>query len=161
MRARIQRACFAGFLGTIIITGLVTFGSPTLVGGPVDLAVMLARWLGGSWLAGIAMHVAVGTVVLPVLYVEALDRRLPGGPALRGLTWGLALWLLSQVVLIPWSGGGFFSSAAHGGLRLAADSLFGHLAYGFVMGVLAGEPEERVFSMRHERVERPPLRRAA
>lgn len=160
MKTRIPRACFAGFLGTIIITSLVTFASPTLVGGPVDLAVMLARWMGGSWLAGIGMHVTVGTLLLPVLYVELLDRRLPGGPAVRGLQWGTALWLVSQLVLIPASGGGFFN-AAHGGLRMFADPLVGHLAYGLVVGVFAGEPNERAFSVRHETPAKSELRRAA
>ena len=159
MRVRIFRACFAGFLGTIIITCMVTFGSPTLVGGPVDLAVMLARWMGGSWLAGLAMHFTVGTLLLPVLYVELLDRRLPGGPAVRGSLLGLALWMVSQIVLIPASGGGFFS-AANGGLRVVTDSLVGHLAYGIVLGALAGELNERVFSMRHEPTAKPRLRRA-
>jgi hypothetical protein len=55
--------------------------------------------------------------------------------------------------------GGFFSVEL-GGLHIVADSLIGHLAYGLVLGVLAGEPNERAFSMRQEFVTRTPLGRA-
>jgi hypothetical protein len=154
------RACFAGFLGTFVVTCLVIFASPTLRGGPADLAAMLAGLLGGTWLAGLAMQFLVGTFALPALYVALLDRRLHGGPAVRGAIWGAALWLLSQLVLAPAAGGGFFCSAA-GGLRVVADSLVGHLAYGLVLGVLAGAPNERAFSVKQEFVTAPRLRRAA
>ena len=158
MKTKLFRACFAGFLGTIVVTCMVTFASPTLIGGPADLAAMLAGLLGGRWLAGLGMHFTVGTLVLPVTYVALVDRRLPGGPAVRGVAWGFTLWLVSQSILIPSTGGGFFSSAS-GGLHVVTDSLLGHLAYGLVLGILAGEPNERAFSMRQEFAAKPRLRR--
>jgi hypothetical protein len=162
MVTKFGRTCFAGFLGTIVVTCMVTFASPRLIGGPADIAAVLAGLLGGSWLAGMGMHFLIGTVALPVAYLALLNRRLPGGPALRGLVWGVALWTFSQAVVIPMTGGGMFS-AALGGLPVAGDSLIGHLAYGLVLGVFAGEPYERVFALRHERVRKPEesLRRAA
>jgi len=161
MVTKFGRTCFAGFLGTIVVTCMVTFASPKLIGGPADIAAVLARMLGGSWLAGMGMHFLIGTVALPVFYLTTLNRRLPGGPALRGLLWGIALWTFSQMVVIPMTGGGMFSTEL-GGLAVAGDSLIGHLAYGLVLGVFAGEPYERVFALRHE-VRKPeePLRRAA
>ncbi|MGH7732033.1 MAG: DUF6789 family protein [Candidatus Eiseniibacteriota bacterium] len=159
MKTKLFRACFAGFLGTIVVTCMVTFASPTLIGGPADLAALLAGLLGGSWLAGLGMHFTVGTLVLPLTYLALLDRRLPGGPAVRGAASGVAFWLISQTVLIPAAGGGFFS-ATSGGLHLAADSLIGHLAYGLVLGILAGEPNERVFGMRQEFAPKTRLGRA-
>jgi uncharacterized protein DUF6789 len=160
MKTKLFRACFAGFLGTIVVTCMVIFASPTLIGGPSDIASVLARMLGGTWLAGMAMHFTVGTLALPAIYLAAVDRRLPGGPAVRGMAWGLALWIVSQAIVIPLAGGGFFGWSA-GGLRAIADSLVGHLAYGLVLGVFAGDPNERVFSMRQEFVAKPRLRRAA
>ena len=160
MKTKLFRACFAGFLGTIVVTGMVTFASPTLVGGPSDIASVLARMLGGSWLAGMAMHFIVGTVVLPVLYVALVNRRLPGGPAVRGAAWGFALWVVSQLIVSPLAGSGFFGSAVNG-VRALADSLIGHLVYGLVLGVFAGDPNERAFSIKQEFVEKPRLRRAA
>ena len=158
MKADVCRACLAGFLGTIVVTCMVAFASPTLLGGPSDIAAVLASLMGGSWLAGLAMHFTVGSLVLPVVYLALLDRRLPGGPALRGSACGLVLWLVSQAIVIPATGGGFFSSAA-GGFKVATDSLIGHLAYGLVMGMLAGRPNELVFSARR-RMSPPRVRRA-
>ena len=160
MKRKLFRACFAGFLGTIVVTCMVIFASPTLIGGPSDIASVLARMLGGTWLAGMAMHFFVGTIALPLIYLALVNRRLPGSPAVRGAAWGFALWLFSQLVVIPLAGGGFFG-ASSGALRPIADSLVGHLAYGLVLGVFAGDPNERVFSIRHETVAEPPLRRAA
>jgi uncharacterized protein DUF6789 len=159
MKTDICRACLGGFLGTIVVTCMVAFASPTLVGGPSDIAAVLASLMGGSWLAGLATHFGVGSVFLPLLYLALLDRRLPGGPALRGFAWGLMLWAVSQVVVIPATGGGFFSAAA-GGFKVAADSLVGHLAYGLVLGMLAGSPNELLFSTRREPMPRPRVRRA-
>ena len=159
MKTKIGRACFAGFMGTIAVTCMVSFASPYLIGGPSDIAAMLAGLMGGSWLAGMGMHFMVGTLILPILYV-LLDRRLPGGPALRGSAWGVLLWMVSQAVVIPATGGGFFGSAA-GGLMVVTDSLIGHLAYGLVLGILAGGPNELAFSMRHQLESEPRMRRAA
>src|SRR5262245_8656449 len=162
MFTKFGRACFAGFLGTIVVTCMSTFASPDLLGGPADIAAVLARLLGGSWIAGMGMHFLIGTVALPFVYLTCLNRRLPGGPALRGLLWGVALWTFSQAVVIPLTGGGMFSSTL-GGWEVAGDSLVGHLAYGLVLGVFAGEPYERVFALRHEKAREPEerLRRAA
>jgi len=158
--SKIFRACFAGFLGTIVVVCMTLFASPTLAGGPADLAFLLATLLGGSWLAGIAMLFGVGTLVMPLLYLALVDRRLHGGPAVRGAAWGLALWVISQAILLPVSGAGFLAGQ-DGGLRVVVDSLLGHLAYGLVLGLLAGDPNERAFSLRQEFAARPPLRRAA
>jgi len=154
MISKFGRSCFAGFLGTIVVTCMVTFASPKLIGGPANIAAVLARMLGGSWLAGMGMHFLIGTVVLPAVYLVVINRRLPAGPAVRGVAWGLALWTFSQSVVIPMTGGGLFSSAL-GGLPVAADSLIGHLAYGLVLGVFASEPDERVFALRHEKAGQP------
>jgi hypothetical protein len=160
MISKIGRTCFAGFLGTIVITCMVTFASPDLLGGPADIATVLARMLGGSWLAGLLMHFVVGTLALPAFYLVLVERRLPGGPAVRGALWGVALWVVSQVTIAPWTGGGFFSSAS-GGFPMATNSLIGHLVYGLVLGVFAGAPNERAFALRQEFEVKPPLRRAA
>ena len=160
MVSKIGRSCFAGFLGTIVITCIVTFASPDLIGGPADFAAVLARMLGGSWLAGMGMHFIVGTLVLPALYLALIERRLPGGPAVRGALWGIALWAISQTTVVPWTGGGLFSSAS-GGLAVVVNSLAGHLAYGLVLGVFAGAPNERAFSLRQEFDAKPDMRRAA
>ncbi len=141
MKPNILRACCAGFVGTTIVTLLVYFVSPYLTGGPADLAALVVGMVGASWIAGMGAHFLIGTFVLPVLYALFLNGWLAGGAAVRGMTWGLFLWLVSQAIVIPTTGGGFFSSDA-GGLQAILESLIGHLVYGLALGVLSGGPRE-------------------
>ena len=97
---------------------------------------------------------------LPLLGLLALPFILLRMPAVRGALWGIALWTLSQGRIGPWTGGGFFRSAT-GGFPAATNSLIGHLAYGLVLGVFAGAPNERAFALRQEFEAEPPMRRAA
>ena len=53
---------------------------------------------------------------------------------MKGITWGLVLWLLAQVVMMPMMGAGFFSVS----VMPAMGSLIGHLAYGWLLGWIAG-----------------------
>jgi hypothetical protein len=60
----------------------------------------------------------------------------------KGLTFGLTLWLASQLVALPMIGAGVFSSDM-GGIRAGGTLLFGHLIYGVLLGWLAGGAIER------------------
>jgi hypothetical protein len=66
-----------------------------------------------------------------------LYRVLPGGPTVKGITWGVILWLLAQGVVMPIMGGGFFSANA-GGVMAALGSFLGHVIYGGLLGAIAG-----------------------
>ena len=159
MKPHLRRVCFAGFVSTTLITLMVFFLSPYLTGGPYDLAAWLAERLGASWIGGVATHLLAGTLILPAVYVLCF-RWLPGGFVLRGTTFGLALWGLSQLLLRPQLGEGFLGSRS-GGPRSVAESLVGHLVYGLVLGFLVGgrrKTEEHAEDQRHSR---PPVPRAA
>jgi len=127
----------AGFLGTVVITLTMYFVSPWMTGGPMDMAETLGSYMGQSWTAGLIAHFVIGTLVLPWLYASFLFERLSGAPAVRGMTWGLFLWLMSQAAFMPVMGGGFFSSES-GGAMAVGGSLAGHLLYGLILGSLAG-----------------------
>lgn len=129
-----------GLAGTLVMTAMMYFVAPMMMGMPMDIAAMLGSMLGGSWAAGMAMHFMLGTVVFPALYALVLYAKLPGAPAMRGALWGVALWLMAQLVVMPMMGGGLFSSQM-GGMMAAVSSLLGHLVYGGLLGAIAGAPE--------------------
>jgi uncharacterized membrane protein YagU involved in acid resistance len=114
-----------------------------MMGLHMDIAAMLGSMLGGSWAAGMMMHVVNGSLIFPAIYVYALYDRVPGSPAIRGTVWGVALWLMAQIVVMPMMGGGLFSSNM-GGLMAAMASLVGHLLYGSLLGVLASTNERHL-----------------
>lgn len=137
-----SRTILGGFIGTIAITLMMYFVAPVMTGSKMDIAEMLGSVLGGSWSTGLVMHLANGTFIFPLIYAFVLYTVLPGGPAVKGATWGAILWLLAQVVVMPLMGGGFFS-ANTGGMMAAVGSLMGHLVYGTLLGVIAGTPRGR------------------
>jgi uncharacterized membrane protein YagU involved in acid resistance len=95
-------------------------------------AAMLAGAMGGSVVLGWLGHVMVG-IVLALIYA-AVAGWLPGDPWLRGALYGVAPWLVAQLMVIPMMGMPLFS----GSIVLAAGSLIGHLVYGTVVGATYG-----------------------
>ena len=139
MRPNLMRAITGGVLGTAVMTAMMYFVAP-MMGLHMDIAQMLGSMLGNNWMAGMAMHVMMGAVLFPLMYVYALYAWLPGVPAVKGAAWGVILWLLAQAVVMPMMGAGFFSMAM-GGMMAAVGSLMGHLLYGGILGAVAGAPE--------------------
>jgi len=136
MRSNPTRAILGGFVGTVLMTAMMYMVAPRM-GLNMDIAQMLGSMLGNSWAMGMAMHFVLGTVVFPLAYAVVLYGWLPGGPTVKGATWGVALWIVAQVVVMPMMGAGFFSMAM-GGMMAAGGSLVGHLLYGSVLGGIAG-----------------------
>ncbi len=135
------RAMIGGFVATLVMTAMMYFVAP-MMGLNMDIAQMLGSVLGGSWAMGMLMHFILGTVVFPLIYVLVLYAWLPGGPVVKGAVWGVILWFLAQVVVMPMMGAGLFSMAM-GGMMAAGGSLVGHLLYGTVLGAIAGPVEAR------------------
>ncbi len=136
MRPNPVRTILGGFVGTLLITFLMYKGVPMMGMPKMDVAAMLGKMLGG-WTMGMLMHFVDGTIIFPLIYAYLLFRILPGPPAARGLVWGLILWLLSGIVVMPMMGAGLFGMGM-GGMMSAVGSLIAHLAYGVVLGWIGG-----------------------
>ena len=70
-------------------------------------------------------------VILAIGYAF-VNERLPGPAVVRGALYGLAPWLMAQIVVMPMMGMGLFSGA----VAPAMGSLIGHLVYGAVVGLV-------------------------
>jgi len=110
--------------------------APIMTGKAMDIAAMLGSMMGG-WGMGMAIHFINGSLVFPLAYVFLIYRLLPGPPVLKGTAWGVVLWLVVQLMLMPMMGAGVFSMNA-GGMKSVVSSLIGHLVYGALLGVIAG-----------------------
>jgi hypothetical protein len=137
MKPAIQKALLGGAAGTAIITMMMYLVAPMMLGRSMDIAAMLGSMMGNSWSLGMIAHVMIGVVVFPLAYAFVIYRLLPGGPTVRGVVWGIALWLIAQAMVMPMMGAGFFSAAA-GGMMAAVASLMGHILYGGTLGAIAG-----------------------
>src|SRR5688572_16690931 len=118
------KVLLGGLLGTLAITLIMYFVAPILIRGPMDIAAMLGGFLGVSWTTGMVIHFINGTIIFPLIFAWILWAWLPGGPAVKGMSWGVILWALAQTIVIPLVGGGFFSSTS-GGVMAVIGSLIG------------------------------------
>jgi hypothetical protein len=153
MRPNIGRAILGGFVGTLAITMMMYWIGPMMGMMKMDIAASLGQFLGIGWISGMTLHLMNGTIVFPLLYVFVFHRLLPGGPALKGAAWGLILWLVAQLMVMPMMGAGIFS-AKMGGMMAAGGSMVGHLIYGALLGAIAGG------ALRPARVSQPGVRAA-
>lgn len=145
------RAILAGFVATVGMSVLM-YAGPMMGMPKMDLAAMLGSMVSqgmpapasGAWWMGMLAHFINGTIVFPLIYAYALYPVLPGAPWLKGIVWGLILWFLSQAMVMPMMGLGFFSSNAPAAMMGVIGSLIGHAAYGALLGTIAGTGAVRV-----------------
>jgi uncharacterized membrane protein YagU involved in acid resistance len=117
--------------------------APMMTGMPMDIAAMIGAMLGNSYALGMVMHLMLGIIVFPLVYAFVLFERLPGAPVVKGVIWGLILFVMAAVIVMPMAGGGFLMSNIGGMMALMA-SLMGHAVYGAILGSIAGGAEVAV-----------------
>jgi hypothetical protein len=131
-----------GFAGTVAFVLIMSFLEPGLVSRSSDPTRALGAAISTPQGMGLMiLHFFNGSIIFPLAFAcFAARSRAPW--LAKGLIWGTILWLLAGVVVLPIAGFGFFGYAADG-LRAAASSLAGHLAYGGLQGLIAGIPPRR------------------
>ncbi len=135
MKPELKNAVIGGTAGTIVMTLMMMYVAPMLTGQPMDIAAMLGGMLGG-YTMGMIAHIMMGVVIFPIAYVIAYDF-LPGSPLIKGLSFGVVLWIAAVVMVMPMAGAGFLM-ANIGGMMAVMAALMGHLVYGGLLGALAG-----------------------
>ncbi|MBK5097374.1 MAG: hypothetical protein JJE01_06300 [Gemmatimonadetes bacterium] len=135
--SQIGHAVIAGMIGTAVMTIVGLWVAPLMGMPAMNPAQMLAGAMGGSLVLGWIAHFMIGTI-LAVCYAVAAPF-LPGAPALRGALYGIAPFLMAQIIVMPMMGMPLFSGSA----VMAMGSLVGHLVYGAVIGSVYGPVESR------------------
>jgi uncharacterized membrane protein YagU involved in acid resistance len=140
------RAIWAGFIATLIMT-LLAYSGPAVGMPKMDFAALLGSvfateapqpWSGPWWL-GMIIHFIDGSVIFALIYAYWIYRFMPGPNWLRGAQWGVILWIMSESIVLPAMGLGFFSANMPQPFIWALASLIGHLVYGALLGALAAE----------------------
>ena len=149
----VKRAVAAGIIGTAVMTVVLLWaplvGLPKLAIGELlstFLAVSVAVFHVGP-AGGWVIHGLVG-IALALLYAGVFVRLLPGGPAVRGVSYGFIVFLVAQLVFMPAVGAGVFS---RGDVPMILGSLIGHLVYGGLVGGIYGEPRPAHLAPTHAR----------
>jgi hypothetical protein len=139
MKPNLTKLFLGGLAGTAVMTLMMYFVAPMMLGQPMDIGAMLGSVMGGSWALGMIAHVMNGVVVFPLVFAFLAVGLLPGSATMKGVGWGVVLWLAAQLVVMPMMGAGFFSANA-GGVMAVAASLMGHVAYGGLLGSIGAVP---------------------
>jgi uncharacterized membrane protein YagU involved in acid resistance len=126
------KAILAGLIGTAVMTMVGLWVAPMMGLPPMNPADMLAQQMGGSTVLGWMGHLMIG-VILAIVYVLVAPW-LVGPSWARGALYGVAPWLMAQLVVMPMMGMPVFS----GSIAMAMGSLVGHLVYGAIVGSVYG-----------------------
>lgn len=140
MNTNFIKAILGGIAGTLMMSLMMRFAAPMMVGQPMDIAAMLGNMMGGIYVIGLAVHIMLGVLIFPLVYAVLLFRFLPGAPLVKGLLFGSILWLIAETLVMPMAGAGFFMSEI-GGMKAVMAALMGHLVYGGLLGVITGKAD--------------------
>lgn len=132
MSIRIEKAVIGGLAGTAVMTAVGLWLAPVMGIPRMNPAEMLAGAMGGVQIVGWLAHIMIG-ITLAIGYA-LLGGYLPGSPVVRGTLYGVAPWLMAQLVVMPMMGMPLFSGA----VSMAMGSLIGHLVYGSIVGAVYG-----------------------
>ncbi len=135
VRLNWTRIIFGGLVATTVMTVLMLM-APAMGLPPMNVGAMLGSVMGGSLFLGWMAHFVIGTM-LAIIYATLFAARLPGPGFLRGAPYGLAPWIVAQLVIMPMMGAGVFGGSFGAGFG----SLMGHLVYGAVLGGIYGTSE--------------------
>ena len=136
-KPNLKKSILGGFIGTAVMTMMMYKGAPMLIGKKMDIAERIGSMVGDSWVAGMALHWANGVIVFPLIFSLLLFPLLPGKAVVKGIIWAIILWLIAQLILMPMTGAGVFSSNI-GGMKVVMASLMGHIIYGAILGTFTG-----------------------
>ncbi len=128
-----------GFAGTIVLAIIMFLLEPVLISrSPDPFQVIGVEVSHPRGLGMILFHFFNGSIVFPIGFGFLAGRlRVPW--LAKGLIWGIILWLLGGLIVMPISGFGLFGYEVDG-LKIAASSLLAHLAYGAIQGLFASIP---------------------
>lgn len=138
MKSKFSKILLGGLAGTLMMSLMMKFAAPMMIGQPMDIAAMLAGMMGGVYVIGLVAHVLLGVLIFPLIYVMLFQFWL-GAPLVKGLLFGTVLWLIAatMVMVMPMAGAGFFMSEI-GGIKAAMAALVGHWVYGALLGGIVG-----------------------
>ncbi len=135
MKPRLTQAVIGGLAGTILMTLLMYYVAPLMMSGPMDIATMLGDMMGMGARGGMLAIFLLGAVALPAVFGMVLWDKLPGGSGwMKGLVFGIALWVIAQLVMMPMAGAGIFSANHLEPMMAVIVSLMAHAVYGMVLG---------------------------
>lgn len=139
----IYKGIFAGFIATVALSALMVLKAKMGMLPEMNAIKMLATMAHGfigtplTPVVGWLLHFIIGSILWGILFA-ILFERIPGQqPAIKGLIFGTAAWLLMMIMVMPMAGAGLFG--IHLGMGAPIATLVLHWVFGAVLGAVYGK----------------------
>jgi uncharacterized membrane protein YagU involved in acid resistance len=143
MTNRIYKGIFAGFIATVALSALMILKTEVGMSPQMNAIKMLSSMAHGFMgtpaipVVGWLLHFIIGSILWGILFA-ILFKRIPGQtPAIKGLIFGTAAWLLMMIMVMPMAGAGLFG--IHLGIGASIATLVLHWIFGAVLGSMYGK----------------------
>jgi Family of unknown function (DUF6789) len=128
----VSKGIVAGLAATVVLSMImVAKGMMGLMPG-LNVIAMLSSMAGAAPVVGWVMHFAIGILVWGLAFV-GVRNILPGTTVVaKGISFGIAAWIMMMLVVMPMAGGGIFGLNL--GMMAPVMTLMLHAIYGAVLG---------------------------
>ncbi|WP_017930480.1 DUF6789 family protein [Robiginitomaculum antarcticum] len=128
------KGMIAGFIATLVLSAIMVMKSMMGLMPELDVAAMLAGMLGGSIALGWLMHFVIGTVAWGGGFALIYKLIPSGNSIIKGIVFGLAVWLIMMVVMMPMAEKGLFGMDL--GIMAPVMTMMLHIIFGGVLGAV-------------------------
>lgn len=138
--SNILRGMLAGFIATIVLSGMMVIKTMMGVMPELDVIDMLSNMMGVSLAMGWIAHFMIGTIVWGGGFA-ILNGAIPGSTQLvKGVIFGIGAWLLMMIGPMPMAGAGLFGVKM--GMMAPVMTLILHVVFGAVLGLVYGRGQQ-------------------
>jgi hypothetical protein len=138
-----------GLVGAVLVTGLTYLGLATNVmqWNVIDVvarAISFGEYVptnSANYVWGIAFYALFVLVAAPLCYAYWVYSYLPGSTVMRGFLYGLFLWFLMELLLMPLVGAGVFDRLGPNTAAQIISQFVLWAIYGLALGFIAGPQE--------------------
>lgn len=133
----ISRGIGAGLAATVVLSMIMVAKGMMGLMPELNVIAMLSSMMKAAPVIGWVAHFMIGMLAWGLGYV-VLSKYLPGGTNItKGISFGIAAWVLMMLMVMPMAGAGLFG--LNMGMMAPAMTLMLHVIYGAVLGFAYGK----------------------
>lgn len=133
----IAKGAVAGFVATVVLSAIMVVKGMMGLMPELDVIAMLGGMMKSSAMMAWLAHFMLGTVVWGVGYA-VLQGSIPGGNSIvKGIVFGIGVWVMMMVAVMPMAGAGMFGMNL--GMMAPVMTLMLHVIFGAVLGGVYGK----------------------
>ena len=135
--SNVGRGIGAGLAATVVLSMIMVAKGMMGLMPELNVIAMLSSMMNAAPVAGWVAHFMIGMLAWGLGFVF-FGKYLPGRTHIvKGISFGIAAWVLMMLMVMPMAGAGFFG--LNMGMMAPAMTLMLHVIYGAVLGLAYGK----------------------